>query len=290
VPGPGPGPDLQRPAQPPQPPAGQQPAPPPGQPAPDPLTGLGPEQRKAVQLVDDGINVLIMRGAGVGKSHVIRVLVEQLRARGVRVGGAVQARPHSRPAACAAAPSPTPLPPARPAQAAVTASTGTAAINIGGQTIHSFARVGLATEAKERLALAAWGDEGARCRWQGAQALLLDKASMVSDNLFDKVEFVARYCSGTRLVGLQPDSHVLHEQPFGGVQVRPGAGGCWPACSGWAGLGWAGVGGSKGGGARGPHRQACGLPCPHTWTPAAPAPARHTCGPPAAALRRYMSS
>jgi hypothetical protein len=92
-------------------------------------------------------------------------------------------------------PSARPPPLHRPPQVAVTASTGTAAINIGGQTIHSFAGVGLGEAPRERLALAAWRDDGIRSRWQGVQTLLLDEASMVSDELFDKVEYVARWAA-----------------------------------------------------------------------------------------------
>jgi ATP-dependent DNA helicase PIF1 len=79
-----------------------------------------------------------------------------------------------------------------PLQVAVTAPTGTAAINIKGSTIHSFGKLGLAKGSKEQLAKEAWRDEYARRRWQDVAVLVIDEGSMVSDELFDKLEYVAR--------------------------------------------------------------------------------------------------
>ncbi len=73
---------------------------------PGELQGLGPEQLAAVQLVEAGVNVLITGGAGVGKSHVVRVLLERLRARGKRVGLCPAAAAAAAAAASLAAASP----------------------------------------------------------------------------------------------------------------------------------------------------------------------------------------
>lgn len=83
-----------------------------------------------------------------------------------------------------------------PLQVAVTAPTGTAAINVKGTTIHSFGRLGLAKGSKEELAQAAWADSFARQRWREVEVLVIDEGSMVSDELFDKLEYVARWVGG----------------------------------------------------------------------------------------------
>lgn len=81
-------------------------------------------------------------------------------------------------------------------QVAVTAPTGTAALNIKGSTIHSFGKLGLAKGSAEQLAMVAWADDFARRRWQQVEVLVIDEGSMVSDELFDKVEYVARWAAG----------------------------------------------------------------------------------------------
>ncbi len=80
-----------------------------------------------------------------------------------------------------------------PLQVAVTASMGTAAINIKGFTIHSFAGVGLAAGRAEELAKRVWFNRVARKHWQDVAVLVIDEGSMVSDELFDKLEYVARW-------------------------------------------------------------------------------------------------
>jgi ATP-dependent DNA helicase PIF1 len=83
-----------------------------------------------------------------------------------------------------------------PLQVAVTAPTGTAAINVKGTTIHSFGRLGLAKGSKEQLAQEAWDDSFAQRRWREVDVLVIDEGSMVSDELFDKLEYVARWVRG----------------------------------------------------------------------------------------------
>lgn len=88
----------------------------------------------------------------------------------------------------------------------VTASTGIAAVAIGGTTIHSFAGIGLGDLPTAELVSRVKSSRDARKRWQTCKTLILDEVSMIDGDLFDKLEAVAR---GVR------DSH----EPFGGVQL-----------------------------------------------------------------------
>lgn len=88
---------------------------------------------------------------------------------------------------------------------AVTATTGRAAFNIRGVTIHSFAGVGLATEAKESLAKKLKHSKAGE-RWRETKVLIVDEVSMMSGELFDKLEYVARAATGV-------------DKRFGGIQL-----------------------------------------------------------------------
>lgn len=60
----------------------------------------------------------------------------------------------------------------------VTASTGMAAVNIGGVTLHSWAGIGLGNEDAERYVKAIrYGPEKARQRWLGAKILIIDESN-----------------------------------------------------------------------------------------------------------------
>ena len=88
----------------------------------------------------------------------------------------------------------------------VTASTGIAACNIGGTTVHSFAGVGIATDPKEALAEKVARDARAASRWRRCNTLIIDEISMIDADLFDKLEFVARHVRRSSL-------------PFGGIRL-----------------------------------------------------------------------
>jgi PIF1-like helicase len=89
---------------------------------------------------------------------------------------------------------------------AVTASTGVAAVTVGGHTINSWAGIGLgegtADELYERM------NERAKYRIRELEILILDEISMISAKLFSTLDEVFR------LVRSQYKS-----QPFGGVQL-----------------------------------------------------------------------
>jgi ATP-dependent DNA helicase PIF1 len=58
---------------------------------------------------------------------------------------------------------------------AVTASTGLAACNIGGMTIHSFAGIGLGIETAEDLAVKVRKNRKAMARWLRCKVLIIDE-------------------------------------------------------------------------------------------------------------------
>ena len=90
-------------------------------------------------------------------------------------------------------------------EVAVTASTGMAAIPLGGTTVHHWAGLGDNRYTKERTLDIL--DEITRARISKADVLVLDEIGMISATVFSKLEFVARHVRGNDMV-------------FGGLQVR----------------------------------------------------------------------
>ncbi|TKY85837.1 hypothetical protein EX895_005378 [Sporisorium graminicola] len=141
---------------------------------------LSQEQRKVLQMVvEEGKNVFFTGSAGTGKSVLLREIIRELR------------RKHAK----------------RPESVAVTASTGIAACNIGGVTIHSFAGIGLGKEPVTQLMSKIRKQRKSTARWQRTQVLIVDEVSMVDPALLDKLEEIAR------LIRKKPD------KPFGGIQL-----------------------------------------------------------------------
>jgi ATP-dependent exoDNAse (exonuclease V) alpha subunit len=63
---------------------------------------------------------------------------------------------------------------------AITASTGLAACNIGGMTIHSFAGIGLGLETAEELAVKIKKNKKAVARWLRTKVLIVDEGGFRS--------------------------------------------------------------------------------------------------------------
>jgi ATP-dependent DNA helicase PIF1 len=74
----------------------------------------------------------------------------------------------------------------------VTAPTGTAACNIGGTTINSFAGIGIGREDKHTLAQTIRNNKFKRKVWQDCAALVIDEISMLDADLFDKLNHIAK--------------------------------------------------------------------------------------------------
>lgn len=119
-----------------------------------------------------------------------------------------------------------------PDAVAITASTGIAACNIGGVTIHSFAGIGLGLESAEDLVVRVKKNKKASGRWLRTKVLIIDEGvslvlgfriqlkpndmlsvSMVDGDLFDKLSQIG-------------SSIRKKEEPFGGIQVCVCGTGC----------------------------------------------------------------
>lgn len=137
---------------------------------------LNREQTAALAAVQRGQNLFLTGAGGTGKSHTIRAIVDWGVTAGLRV--------------------------------AVTAMTGCAALllGLGAKTLHSWAGIGLAREAPAVLADAVKRNKRAMTRWRNTHLLIIDEVSMMTPELLEKLDFVARRVRGRsalRFGGLQ---------------------------------------------------------------------------------------
>ncbi|EFA81412.1 DNA helicase [Heterostelium album PN500] len=136
---------------------------------------LSKEQRNVVQLALDGNSIFFTGSAGTGKSFVLREIVNVLR---VLHGDNVH----------------------------VTASTGIAACNIGGTTLHSFAGIALGEKTALDYIRSIANNNKNLTRWRQTKVLIIDEVSMISCELLDKLDLIGQ---GLRKI----------PKPFGGIQV-----------------------------------------------------------------------
>ena len=140
---------------------------------------LSDEQKKVLALVlERSKSVFYTGSAGTGKSVLMREIIKALKAKYAR----------------------------EPDRVAVTASTGLAACNVGGVTLHSFAGIGLGKEAIPDLVKKIKRNQKAKNRWMRTKVLIIDEISMVDGDLFDKLEGIARIIRN-------------NGRPFGGIQL-----------------------------------------------------------------------
>lgn len=131
-------------------------------------------QTKVERLIYNGYSVFITGKGGSGKSFFLRSVIEKLRARGD----------------CCF----------------VTAPTGKAATNVGGTTINSFAGIGTGSKGAHELIACIQSNEEALKRWQSCDVLIIDEVSMLSRELFEKLEMIARCLKNS-------------SKPFGGIHL-----------------------------------------------------------------------
>ena len=89
---------------------------------------------------------------------------------------------------------------------AMTSTTGTSALLIGGTTIHSYLGIGLGDDDVDTLKLKITRNKFIFNRWLMLDVLIIDEISMLTPELFDKLELLARLIRGKK-------------KPFGGIQL-----------------------------------------------------------------------
>jgi len=141
---------------------------------PQPAPELSETQMRAMELVFQGHNVFVTGGAGTGKSFLLQELVGRLREAGKRV--------------------------------IVAASTGVAAFNVRGVTLHHFGGVGLGEMEVGAMFHTVRKNAVKKARWVETDVLVIDEISMLHAEYLIKLSALGkkiRSCSA----------------PFGGMQV-----------------------------------------------------------------------
>ena len=139
--------------------------------APAPIAPkLSREQERAVHYVLEGKNMFLTGRAGTGKSFTLNHIISMLDTR----------------------------------TTFNTATTGSAAVNIGGTTYFKFSGIGLGNGTVSYI-MSRLSKVG-RANWIACKVLIIDEISMMKGQTFDKLEEIARRVRGNNL-------------PFGGIQV-----------------------------------------------------------------------
>ncbi|XP_028415326.1 ATP-dependent DNA helicase PIF1-like isoform X2 [Dendronephthya gigantea] len=132
---------------------------------------LNKSQLRVLNAVKCGQSVFITGSGGTGKSFLLRKIIGLL-------------PPHNT---------------------FVTASTGVAACQIGGMTLHSFSGIGCGKGNLENC-IAMASNRIHLQQWKNCKHLIIDEISMIDSELFDKIEAVARALR-------------KNDRPFGGIQL-----------------------------------------------------------------------
>jgi hypothetical protein len=144
-------------------------------------TVWNPEQARALQLMADRRNVFVTGPGGAGKSKLLWGMQRWAQSRELTF--------------------------------AVTATTGKAALNVQGITLHSWAGIGLGSEPAETLVAKIRGSVKrsrrgtAFARWTKTSILFVDEVSMLSSELFTKLDTIGRQLRNRARV------------PWGGIQL-----------------------------------------------------------------------
>ncbi|KAF9610203.1 hypothetical protein IFM89_021141 [Coptis chinensis] len=139
---------------------------------------LTSQQQEALNAISNKKSVFITGSAGTGKTFLVSIAIDILKNDVYK-----------------------------PGEVFVTASTGIAACALYGQTLHSFAGIGLGVGHKHDLLEMVVRNSDAFERWKSVRALVIDDISMISGDLFDKLDYIARTLKGR-----------VHK-PWGGIQL-----------------------------------------------------------------------
>lgn len=135
---------------------------------------LSPKQQEAYNMMKKGENVFLTAAGGYGKTFLIKEFTSHCFIKNYKFG--------------------------------VTSTTGVSAILINGSTLHSFLGIGLGKDDVSTLFNKICKNNYLRKRWQELDVLIIDEISMLSPDLFDKIEQLARDIR-------------YNDKPFGGIQL-----------------------------------------------------------------------
>lgn len=130
------------------------------------------DQQEAFNLLLSGENVFLSGPAGSGKSFLVRKFLSQFGKN----------------------------------QFPVLASTGAAAVLVGGRTFHSFFGLGIMEGGPEKVFEKSKKDSRLKKRVKEVEGIIIDEVSMISGDVLDLAEKISRYVRG-------------NEHPFGGLRV-----------------------------------------------------------------------
>ncbi|MBK9324185.1 MAG: AAA family ATPase [Bdellovibrionaceae bacterium] len=136
------------------------------------MATLSPEQQYALELLNSGENVFLTGGAGSGKSYLIRHFMQQLDSK----------------------------------QTPVLASTGAAAVLLGGRTFHSFFGLGIMEGGVDATIERASKDHRLLNRLKNAEGVIVDEISMIPGSALMTAEAIAKKAKGSKL-------------PWGGLRI-----------------------------------------------------------------------
>lgn len=122
------------------------------------LKGLNKEQTAALEAVRSGSSVFITGSAGTGKSHCLKAIIADLKARNRKY--------------------------------AVTSSTGCAAVLVGGQTIHSYIGLGIGNNTADKIIFGLQKNRPKYRQIEELNVLIIDEISMLDDTTFTKISNV----------------------------------------------------------------------------------------------------
>lgn len=131
-------------------------------------------QEEALSVLKLGVNVYLTGTAGSGKTHLLDTYISYCKWRGITVG--------------------------------VTASTGVAATHLSGQTINSWAGIGIKREVTDSEIRELFKRQYLRKRLSSTEVLIIDEVSMLPSYTLEAVDRVLRFFKHKDL-------------PFGGIQV-----------------------------------------------------------------------
>ncbi len=137
---------------------------------------LNLDQQAAFEAVQRGDNIFLTGPAGAGKTFLIRHIVQWAQSEKRKIS--------------------------------VAALTGCAALLLGfrAKTLHSWAGIGLGRESVEALAASIQKVKSVKARWRSTKILIIDEISMLTTELFEKLDAIGRLIRQNSL-------------PWGGIQL-----------------------------------------------------------------------